>query len=319
MGVLVNGLWQNARYDNQSGEFIRYESQYRDRITADGSSGFRAQPGRYHLYVSLACPWAHRTLILRTLKGLERAISVSVVDPYMGPEGWRFSDRPGCTPDTVNGAALLREVYLKAMPDYTGRVTVPVLWDRETSRIVNNESSEIMRMLNGEFNAFATREFPDLRPARLQAQIDAWNDLIYRDVNNGVYRAGFATAQDKYESAVRALFGALDTIEAHLARSRYLCGGAMTEADWRLFTTLVRFDTVYFGHFKCNLRRLSDYRHLWAYTRDLYQVPGVAETVDLWHIKEHYYRSHDRINPTGVVPLGPGIDFSAPQGRAALG
>lgn len=319
MGVLVNGLWQNARYDNQSGEFIRYESLYRDRITADGSSGFRAEPGRYHLYVSLACPWAHRTLILRTLKGLESAISVSVVDPYMGPDGWRFSDRPGCTPDTVNGAALLREVYLKAMPDYTGRVTVPVLWDRETGRIVNNESSEIIRMLNGEFNAFATRELPDLRPAPLHAQIDAWNDLIYRDLNNGVYRAGFATAQDKYEIAVRGVFGALDAIEAHLARSRYLCGGATTEADWRLFTTLVRFDAVYFGHFKCNLRRLSDYRQLWAYTRDLYQVPGVAQTVDLWHIKEHYYRSHDRINPTGVVPLGPVIDFGAPQGRAALG
>ena len=319
MGVLVNGFWQDARYDNQRGEFIRYESLFRDRVSADGSAGFLAEPGRYHLYVSLACPWAHRTLILRALKGLESAISVSVVDPYMGADGWRFGDRPGCTPDTVNGAALLREVYLKAVADYSGRVTVPVLWDRETGRIVNNESSEIIRMLNREFDAFATREFPDLRPAPLQARIDEWNEMIYRDVNNGVYRAGFATAQDKYESAVHGLFGALDAIEAHLAHSRYLCGMAMTEADWRLFTTLVRFDAVYYGHFKCNLRRLSDYDHLWAYTRDLYQVPGVAETVDLWHIKEHYYRSHDRINPTGIVPVGPIIDFSAPHGRAALG
>jgi glutathionyl-hydroquinone reductase len=317
MGMLVKGVWQDAGYEMKAGDFIRYESQFRDRITADGSSGLRAEPGRYHLYVSLACPWAHRTLIVRALKGLEAAISVSVVDPYMGPDGWSFSDRPGCIPDSVNGAAFLREVYLKALPEYTGRVSVPVLWDRQTTAIVNNESSDILRMLNREFDAWATRALPDLRPRALEAQIDAWNERIYRDVNNGVYRAGFATAQDKHERAVRALFAALDEIEVHLGGHRYLCGDALTEADWRLFTTLVRFDAVYHGHFKCNLRRLVDYRHLWDYARELYQVSGVAATVNFDHIKEHYYRSHARINPTGIVPLGPIIDFGAPHGRGA--
>jgi len=319
MGMLVNGVWQDVGYDTKSGEFMRNESVFRDRVTADGSSGLRAEPGRYHLYVSLACPWAHRTLILRALKGLDETISVSVVDPYMGPEGWRFGDRPDCTRDSVNGAALLREIYLKARRDYTGRVSVPALWDRKTATIVNNESADIIRMLNREFDAYASRDLPDLYPDSLRSEIDRWNDLIYRSVNNGVYRAGFAVTQDKYETAVRSLFETLNSIEEHLGRHRYLCGARLTEADWRLFTTLVRFDAVYHGHFKCNLQRLFDFPSLWGYTRELYQIPGVAATVDMRQIKEHYYRSHARINPTGIVPLGPTIDFGAPHGREFLG
>ena len=319
MGMFVNGVWQDVGYDTKSGEFMRNESVFRDRVTADGSSGLRAEPGRYHLYVSLACPWAHRTLILRALKGLDETISVSVVDPYMGPEGWRFGDRPDCTRDSVNGAALLREIYLKARRDYTGRVSVPALWDRKTATIVNNESADIIRMLNREFDAYASRDLPDLYPDSLRSEIDRWNDLIYRSVNNGVYRAGFAVTQDKYETAVRSLFETLNSIEEHLGRHRYLCGARLTEADWRLFTTLVRFDAVYHGHFKCNLQRLSDFPSLWGYTRELYQIPGVAATVDMRQIKEHYYRSHTRINPTGIVPLGPTIDFGAPHGREFLG
>jgi len=318
MGMLVKGVWHDVGYDTKAGEFLRDESAFRDRVTADGSSGYRAEPGRYHLYVSRACPWAHRTLILRELKGLGDIISVSVVDPYMGPDGWSFSNRSGCVRDTVNGAALLREIYVAAKPEYTGRVTVPVLWDRKTATIVNNESSEIIRMLNREFNAFASRNLPDLYPDSLRPEIDRWNALIYPAVNNGVYRAGFATTQDKYEAAVRRLFETLNIIEEHLGKHRYLCGTQLTEADWRLFTTLVRFDAVYYGHFKCNLRRLSDFQHLWDYVRELYQVPGVAATVDMWHIKEHYYRSHARINPTGIVPVGPAIDFAAPHRREAL-
>jgi putative glutathione S-transferase len=318
MGVLVNGVSQDAVYASDSGEFVRKDSVFRDWVTADGASGFRAEAGRYHLYVSLACPWAHRTLILRALKGLEKAITLSVVDPYMGPEGWRFTERRGCTSDSANGAAFLRDIYLKAKSDYTGRVTVPVLWDRLTETIVNNESSEIVRMLNCAFDAFALCGLPDLYPQGLRPQIDRWNAMIYSAVNNGVYRAGFATAQDKYEAAARELFAALDTLERHLGRHRYLCGSAITEADWRLFTTLVRFDAVYYGHFKCNLRRLVDYHNLWGYARELYQIPGVACTVDLEQIKEHYYRSHTRINPAGVVPVGPALDFAAPHGRGRL-
>jgi len=319
MGMLVQGVWRDLGYDTKAGEFLRDESVFRDRITADGSSGFRAEPGRYHLYVSLACPWAHRTLILRTLKGLEDPVSVSIVDPTMGPDGWSFSDRTGCTRDTCNGATLLREVYLKARPDYTGRVTVPVLWDRKTATIVNNESAEIIRMLNREFNAFASRDWSDLYPDSMRPEIDRWNALIYPMVNNGVYRAGFATTQDKYEAAVRSLFETLDIIEEHLGRHRYLCGTQLSEADWRLFTTLVRFDAVYYGLFKCNLRRLSDFQNLWDYARELYQIPGIAATVDMGQIKEHYYRSHARINPSRIVPVGPMIDFAAPHGREALG
>jgi putative glutathione S-transferase len=319
MGMLVKGLWQDIAYETKSGEFVRNESVFRDWVTADGSSGFRAEAGRYHLYVSLACPWAHRTLILRALKGLEDAITVSIVDPYMGPGGWSFTEHRGCTPDRVNGATFLREIYLKAKSDYIGRVTVPVLWDRKTGTIINNESSEIIRMLNSEFDAFALRELPDLYPQALRPQIERWNQIIYRAVNNGVYRAGFSTAQDKYEAAARELFATLDTLDEHLGKHRYLCGSVVTEADWRLFTTLVRFDAVYHGHFKCNLRRLVDYENLWAYTRELYQIPGVAKTVDLEHIKEHYYRSHPRINPSGVVPVGPTLDFAARHGRECAG
>ena len=319
MGMLVKGLWQDIAYDTKSGEFVRNDSVFRDWVRADGSSEFRAEAERYHLYVSLACPWAHRTLILRILKGLEDAITVSIVDPYMGSGGWSFTERRGCTRDSVNGAAFLRDIYLKAKADYTGRVTVPVLWDRETGTIVNNESSEIIRMLNCEFDALASRELPNLYPEALRPQIERWNGIIYRTVNNGVYRAGFATTQDKYEAAARELFATLDTLDQHLGKHRYLCGSVVTEADWRLFTTLVRFDAVYYGHFKCNLRRLVDYDNLWAYARELYQIPGVAETVDLEQIKEHYYRSHARINPTGVVPAGPTLDLMVPHGRECLG
>jgi len=237
----------------------------------------------------------------------------------MGPAGWSFGGQGGGTADAVNGAACLRDVYLKAKRDYTGRVTVPVLWDKAAGTIVNNESAEILRMLNSEFDACATRRMNDLYPPALRPQIEHWNAIIYRTVNNGVYRAGFASAQDKYEAAVRELFATLDALEAHLGRHRYLCGDVVTEADWRLFTTLVRFDAVYYGHFKCNLRRLVDYDNLWDYTRALYQFPGVAATVDLRQIKEHYYRSHPHINPSGVVPLGPEIDFTAPHARARLG
>jgi len=321
MGMLVSGQWKDEWYDTRDsgGEFIRAGSQFRGRISADGTTGFRAEADRYHLYVSLACPWAHRTLIFRKLKGLEQTLSVSIVDPFMDRDGWTFSAREGSIPDTVNGASRLSEIYVLAKPDYSGRVTVPVLWDRRTRTIVNNESSEIIRMLNREFDDFALRTLPDMYPEELRDEIDGWNELVYRTVNNGVYRAGFATAQDKYEQAVQELFVTLDLLERHLMKHRYLCGPRLTEADWRLFTTLVRFDPVYHGHFKCNLRRLVDYPNLWAYARDLYQFPGVADTVNFTHIKEHYYRSHVTVNPTRVVPLGPVIDFLQPHDRERLG
>jgi len=320
MGMLIQGVWHDVWYDTRKtdGAFVRVDSAFRDRVTADGSSGFRAEPGRYHLYVSLACPWAHRTLIIRALKGLESILPISVVDPFMGSKGWTFTNGPGCIPDTVNGATRLYELYVRTKADYTGRVTVPVLWDVKTGRIVNNESSEIVRMLNREFDSFATRRVPDLYPDSLRADIERWNTRIYHTVNNGVYRSGFATTQEKYEEAVTELFDTFDVLEQHLAAHRYLCGSQITEADWRLFPTLVRFDAVYHGHFKCNLRRLIDYPRLWAYARDLYQVPGVAATVNLSHIKEHYYRSHESINPTRIVPKGPLLDFTTPHGRERL-
>ena len=320
MGMLIQGVWHDVWYDTRKtdGAFVRVDSAFRDRVTADGSSGFRAEPGRYHLYVSLACPWAHRTLIIRALKGLESILPISVVDPFMGAKGWTFTNGPGCIPDTVNGATRLYELYVRTKVDYTGRVTVPVLWDVKTGRIVNNESSEIVRMLNREFDSFATRRVPDLYPDSLRADIERWNTRIYHTVNNGVYRSGFATTQEKYEEAVTELFDTFDVLEQHLAARRYLCGSQITEADWRLFPTLVRFDAVYHGHFKCNLRRLIDYPRLWAYARDLYQVPGVAATVNLSHIKEHYYRSHESINPTRIVPKGPLLDFTTPHGRERL-
>jgi len=315
MGMLVDGEWKDVWYDTKStgGAFKREDSAFRDRVTADGSSGFPAEAGRYHLFVSLACPWAHRTLIFRALKGLEQAISVSVVDPLMLEEGWEFSE-----PDELTAATRLYEVYLKAKPDYTGRVTVPVLWDKQKQTIVNNESAEIIRMLNSDFDDMAENSDLDFYPKPLRAEIDAINEMVYDRVNNGVYKAGFATEQDKYEKAVTSLFGALDILEERLARQRYIAGNRITEADWRLFTTLIRFDPVYVGHFKCNLRTLASYPNLWGYTRELYQVPGVAGTVNFTHIKRHYYESHRQINGSGIVPLGPVLDHDAPHGRDRL-
>ena len=325
MGLLVDGVWHDRWYDTKKsgGRFERQASAFRNWVTADGSAGpsgeggFAAEPGRYHLYVSLACPWAHRTLIFRRLKGLEQAISVSVVHWHMAENGWEFREGPGTVPDTINGADFLHEVYTKAKPDYSGRVTVPVLWDRQRATIVSNESAEIIRMLSSAFDAWGDASL-DFYPEALREEIEAVNTRVYQTVNNGVYRAGFATSQSAYEEAVQALFESLDWLEARLSESRYLLGERLTEADWRLFTTLLRFDPVYVGHFKCNLKRLVDYPNLWAYTRELYQLPGVAESVNFEHIKRHYYGSHRTINPTGVVPLGPEIDFSSPHGRERL-
>jgi putative glutathione S-transferase len=320
MGLLIDGTWHERWYETEEtgGRFVRQASQFRERVTADGSSGFRAEPGRYHLYVSLACPWAHRTLIFRKLKGLEDVVSVSVVHWHMGERGWTFRKAPGATGDSLFGAGHLSEIYTRAKRDYTGRVTVPVLWDKREETIVNNESADIIRMLNGQFNALAERPELDFYPEALRGEIDAINDTVYHNVNNGVYKAGFATSQQAYEAAFDALFETLDALEDRLAGRRYLVGERLTEADWRLFTTLLRFDPVYVGHFKCNKRRLVDYPNLWAYTRELYQVPGVAETVNLHHIKRHYYGSHKTINPTGIVPKGPDIDFTAPHDRGRL-
>lgn len=328
MGLLVDGEWQDKWYETKAsgGRFVRSDAQFRNWITADGGAGpsgeggFAAEAGRYHLYVSLACPWAHRTLILRKLKKLEDKISLSIVDPLMLSEGWTLEARhPGTLADTVNGKTRLYEIYRLAVPDYTGRVTVPVLWDKKRKTIVSNESSEIIRMLNSTFDALPGVDASlDFYPAPLRAEIDAVNAAVYDRVNNGVYKAGFATTQDAYEEAVSALFAELDALEARLASQRYLAGDRITEADWRLFTTLVRFDAVYHGHFKCNLRRIADYPNLSNYLRELYQVPGVAGTVNLDHIKRHYYGSHKTINPTGIVPLGPILDLSAPHNRAAI-
>jgi putative glutathione S-transferase len=322
MGLLVDGQWQDRWYDTAStgGKFVRKEAQFRNWVTPDGApgpsgeGGFEAAAGRYHLYVSYACPWAHRTLIFRRLKGLEDAISVSVVHWYMAEDGWTFAPGPGVVADPINGAPFMRDVYTAADPRYTGRVTVPVLWDKERSTIVSNESSEIIRMLNSAFDGIGATP-GDYYPAALREEIDAVNERVYGDVNNGVYKSGFATTQEAYEDAVKTLFGTLDWLEERLGGQRYLVGDQITEADWRLFTTLLRFDPVYVGHFKCNIRRIVDYPNLWGYTRDLYQQPGVADTVRMDHIKGHYYESHDTINPTRVVPVGPEIDFTAPHDR----
>ncbi|MBV2144041.1 glutathione S-transferase family protein [Falsochrobactrum sp. TDYN1] len=323
MGLLVDGRWHDVWYDTKStqGRFERSKSQFRNWITADGSagpsgeSGFKAEPGRYHLYVSLACPWAHRTLIFRALKKLEDVISVSVVDYLMAEEGWTFYGSTGSTGDALFGSKRLYEIYTRADPQYSGRVTVPVLWDKQRETIVSNESSEIIRMLNSAFNEFGDASL-NFYPEPLRNEIDALNEFVYPNINNGVYRAGFATTQDAYEEAFGQLFDALNTLEEKLSAQRYLAGSALTEADWRLFTTLVRFDPVYVGHFKCNLRRIADYPNLSNYMRELYQVSGIAATVNLEHIKGHYYRSHKTINPTGVVPLGPKVDFTAPHDRS---
>ncbi|CAG2084376.1 glutathione S-transferase family protein [Xanthomonas euroxanthea] len=322
MGLLVDGKWQDSWYDTDksSGRFERSQSQFRNWVTRDGSpgphgdGGFQAVPGRYHLYVSLACPWAHRTLIFRRLKGLEAMIDVSVVNWLMRDQGWTFDPGPGVIADPVHHAKRLYEVYLSADPRYTGRVTVPVLWDRERDTVVSNESADITRMFNSAFDAVGAAE-GDFYPPPLREQIDALNTRIYDTVNNGVYKAGFATTQAAYEEAVVPLFETLDWLEARLGEHRYLCGEVLTEADWRLFTTLVRFDAVYVGHFKCNLRRIADYPHLSGFLRELYQMPGIADTVNFQHIKGHYYQSHGTINPTGIVPLGPLLDLQAPHGR----
>lgn len=321
MGLLVDGVWKNQWYDTGSdGKFKRSESQFRDWVTKDGTPaegrkrGFKAEPGRYHLYVSLACPWAHRTLIFRALKKLEDVISVDIVHHFMGDDGWTFVKQDGATGDTLYGSDFMHQIYTKADPNYSGRVTVPVLWDKQEQTIVSNESSEIIRMLNEAYDEWGDASL-DLWPAHLRGEIEAVNERVYPSINNGVYRAGFATKQSAYEEAFDELFDALDQMEERLSNSRYLVGDRMTEADWRFFTTLVRFDAVYHGHFKCNLRRISDYPNLSNYLRDLYQTPGVAETVDMLHIKEHYYASHETVNPTRIVPKGPALDFTAPHDR----
>lgn len=325
MGLLVDGAWQDKWYDTSStgGRFRRQDAQFRNWITADGTpgesgeGGFEAEPGRYHLYVSLACPWAHRTLIFRKLKKLENVISVDVVHWYMAENGWEFRAEDGATGDSLFSSAFLHQVYTRARPDYTGRVTVPVLWDRKRGTIVSNESSEIIRMFNSAFDAWGDAT-PDFYPLPLRAEIDQINDIVYRTVNNGVYRCGFATTQAAYDEAFDALFETLDMLEDRLSANRYLLGSTLTEADWRLFTTLVRFDPVYVGHFKCNRNRIADFPNLSNYLRELHQVPGIAETVNLHHIKSHYYASHETINPTRIVPRGPLVDFAAPHDRARL-
>jgi putative glutathione S-transferase len=316
MGLLVDGVWHDQWYDTAAskGRFVRSEAQFRNWVTADGAAGpsggdgFKAEPGRYHLYVSYACPWAHRTLIFRALKGLGAMISISVVNWHMGAKGWTFDAGPGVVADPIHDAQSLAEVYVAADPKYSGRVTVPVLWDRKRGTIVSNESSEIIRMLNSAFDGVGATP-GDYWPADLRDEIETLNARIYATVNNGVYKAGFATTQEAYEEAIAPLFETLDWLETRLGKGRYLCGDRLTEADWRLFTTLVRFDPVYVGHFKCNIRRIADYPALSRYLADLLAVPGVRETVHMDHIKHHYYGSHATINPTGVVPLGPQLDW----------
>ncbi|MEY8799612.1 glutathione S-transferase family protein [Leisingera sp. XS_AS12] len=323
MGLLIDGEWHDQWYDTKStgGAFKRSESQFRNWITADGSagpsgdSGFAAESGRYHLYVSFACPWAHRTLIFRKLKGLEEHISVSAVHPDMLGEGWTFAtDDHGATGDDLFGFTHLHQIYTRADPQYSGRVTVPVLWDKARNTIVSNESAEIIRMFNSAFDGITGNQ-EDFWPEALREPIEAVNSRIYSTINNGVYKCGFATSQEAYDAAVGPLFDSLDWLEDLLSQHRYLLGDQLTEADWRLFTTLLRFDPVYHGHFKCNRRMLKDYPNLWAYTRELYQWPGVAQTVNMPHITRHYYYSHDTINPHRIVPVGPDIDWTEPHRR----
>lgn len=309
MGRLVKGTWHDEWYDTKStgGEFVREDAGFRETIDKDGR--FAPESGRYHLYVSLACPWAHRTLIMRKLKGLEKHIDVSVVEPHMLDKGWTYNP-----PEPLYGYSCHHQLYTHAKADYTGRVTVPVLWDKQEETIVNNESAEIIRLFNSGFNEL-TGDNQDFYPQALREEIDQINERVYDQINNGVYKSGFATTQKAYEKACLALFEALDWVEELLAKRRYLAGDQITEADWRLFTTLVRFDPVYHGHFKCNIRRIEDYPHMAGYLRELYQWPGVAATVNFEHIKQHYYYSHDTINPTRIVPLGEGLDLTLPHGR----
>jgi len=325
MGLLIDGTWQEQGRDPvrdaaSGGRFERAASAFRNWVTPDGRpgptghDGFAAAAGRYHLYVSLACPWAHRTLIMRALKGLEQIIPVSVTHWLMGDQGWTFAQGEGVIPDPLFNSRYVHELYTRADPGYTGRASVPVLWDRHTQTIVNNESSEIIRMFNRGFDAVGAKP-GDYSPREQRPEIDAVNERVYETLNNGVYKAGFATTQTAYEEAVTPLFDTLDWLEERLGQSRYVVGDTLTEADIRLFTTLVRFDSVYHGHFKCNVRRIVDYPNLWAYTRDIYQLPGIAATVSFLHIKRHYYMSHRQINPTGIVPVGPALDFDAPPER----
>ena len=323
MGQLVDGTWHDTWYDTKStgGAFKRSTAAFRNWITADGSAGpsgeggFKAEAGRYHLYVSYACPWAHRTLIFRSLKGLEDLISISVVHPDMLSDGWTFeTDAHGATGDTLYGLPFARDIYTKAAPDVSGRVTVPILWDKERETIVSNESSEIIRMFNSAFDGITGNDL-DYWPEALRDQIEDVNSRVYDTVNNGVYKSGFATSQSAYDEAVEPLFDSLDWLEGILAENRYLTGDQLTEADWRLFTTLVRFDLVYHLHFKCNRKRIIDHPNLWAFTRELYQVPGVAETTNFEHIVRHYHYSHDSINPHRIIPVNPVLDWSEPHGR----
>jgi len=326
MGMLVDGKWHDVWYDTKEsqGRFVRSEAQFRNWVTADGSagptgkSGFKAEPDRYHLYISLACPWAHRTLIFRKLKGLESMITLSAVHSFMGSEGWTFRDGPGVIPDPINNAQRIYEVYLAADPHYSGRATVPILWDKAQHTIVSNESKEIIRMFNSAFNEVGANQDIDYYPEPLRGEIDELNDYIYPNINNGVYKSGFATTQEAYEEAVTAVFEGLDMLEERLQTRRYLTGPQITEADWRLFTTLVRFDPVYFGHFKCNVRRIVDYPNLWGYVRDLYQQPGISDTIDTEYSKAHYYGSHESINPHRIIPVGPDIDYTTAHDRARL-
>ena len=325
MSLMVKGKLQDDWYEAEtaSGEFIRQDSQFRNWITLNGEpgpsgeGGFMAEPGRYHLYVSYACPWAHRTLIFRQLKKLQDIISVDVVHPHMGPEGWNFDDYPGSTGDSLHNFDYLYQAYTLARPEYSGIVTVPVLWDKQRRTIVNNESSEIIRMFNQAFDNWGDAGL-DLYPQTLRAEIDRVNELVYNKINNGVYRVGFARTQAAYEHAFDALFATLDELESRLSKQRYLVGARLTEADWRLFVTLIRFDAVYVGHFKCNLRRIVDYPNLSNYLRELYQLPGIEQTVNLAHIKQHYYYSHTDINPTRIVPKGPELDFEVAHNRDRL-
>ena len=324
MGLLVDGVWQDDVSRTKDGHFVRPTTRFRNWVSPDGSpgpsgdGGFAAESGRYHLYVSLSCPWAHRTVIFRKLKALENVVSMSTVSPDMLKDGWTFNTNEGSSGDTANGKSKLSEVYVLADARYTGRVSVPVLWDKKRKTVVNNESSEIIRMFNSAFDGF-TNVHTDYYPKPLRAQIDKLNDLIYPNINNGVYRAGFATSQPAYEQAFRNVFDALDEIEQILSQHRYLVGSTLTEADWRLFCTLIRFDAVYYSHFKCNWRHIYEFPNLSNYLRDLYQVPGVAETVSIEQIKRHYYGSQRQVNPTGIVPVGPQLDFAAPHDRTRFG
>jgi glutathionyl-hydroquinone reductase len=303
---------------SEDGDFVRQEDAFAGRVSADGGTGFRTEPGRYHLYVSLACPWAHRTIVVRRLKRLEDAIGLTVVDPIRtDEEGWAFREGPGSSSDPLNGFKLLSEAYYVSDPHYRGRFTVPVLWDKQMKRIVSNNDDDIMRMLETEFDAFGDASL-DLYPRQHRAEIDELNAWIYETLNNGVYRAGFASSQQVYESAARTVFATLDRLEARLRDRRYLFGGTPLETDWRTFVTLVRFDAVYYGHFKCNLRRILDYPNLWGYLRDLYQYDGIAATVNFDHIKRHYYYTHGDINPTRIVPIGPILELDTPHGRERL-